>query len=170
MKIEGLKSLKRTGTVRLIDSDGGYVDLRVTGLPLGYQADLMREVPGPTPARVKRGMDARGNPLWDSVDYTPEYKQQEMEASSLQSVAIICYALRDEPRVHFSSKRENFSTPADYYRAVRAEMAEMGWSDAEFAKILAAVGSLSALSDENVEAAKDAFLSGGTAGSGRSTG
>lgn len=156
MKIAGLGSLERRAKVTLIGSDGESVDLIVTAVPLGFEVDLARDIPAPIPPSRTSAGPKGVTQTFDRED--SKFKAAEAEVSSLQLVAMIHCALRNEPKVTWTAQRSAFTEPVQFYRAIRDEMREMGFSILDWSAIAKALSSLSGQLEKKMEEAAQGFL------------
>ncbi len=156
MKIAGLNSLERRTKVTLIGSEGEAVNLIVTAVPLGFEVDVARDIPAPIPPSRTVSGPKGITQTFDRED--SKFKAAEADVSSLQLVAMIHSALRNDPKVTWAAQRAAFAEPIEFYRAIREEMRTMGFSILDWNAIAKALSSLSGMLEKKMEEAAQGFL------------
>ena len=156
MKIAGLGTLERRTHVTLIGAEGEAVDLIVTAVPLGFEVDIARDIPAPIPPTRTSAGPKGVITTHDREDAA--FKAAEADVSSLQLVAMIHSALRNEPKVTWTAQRPAFTTAIDFYRAVREEMRAMGFSMVDWNAIAKALSELSGQLESKMREAAAGFL------------
>ena len=154
MKIEGLGTLIRRGTVTITDASGAAVDLKIAAYPLGFHTELIRDLPGPM-APLKKIGHGKDGPIMERNEKDPKFKAEEARTTHLQSVALAYMALRDETRITWDAKREEYPDARSFYVALEAEAVAAGWTgDAidTVAKAAVALSDLKDMTDEKSQA------------------
>lgn len=158
MMIAGLRSLERRTTVALIGADGEQVPIVVTALPFGWEVDIAREIKPPVPPKRVTMTGPGGKPS-ETVDREDAaFKAAEADASSLQLVAMVYSSLRNEPKIQWRSQRAAFTDAAEFYRAIREEMREFGFTLLDWNAITGALARLSGSIEKAVQKASADFL------------
>lgn len=156
MKIAGLASLRRTGTFSMRDAAGNKVALLITALPLGFIMDLMQRLPAPPVPQKAMGKNRDGTTLFVADKEDPTFRAAESEVNRLQLAMLVATVLRDEPRVVFDAKREQYTNEPEFWRAVLKELVEFGFTDADFGRLRAAAEALT-ISQASIDEAKQVF-------------
>lgn len=166
MKIKGKPiTFFKSKVITVEDSDGQSCCFTLCALPLDFYDELEKELPRPVPpkaiARDKNGKverDETGKPIILVYEDDQNYLKQKKEVDTLQSVALVVRSLSQDTNVEFDSKRENFSTPKEYYQAVHEEL-KKSVSLHVFLKLVKETSSMLEIKPEETEDAKKNFLS-----------
>jgi len=182
MKINGRESIGRKQETFILrrkkevkcptTGEMGYepdnLELILTAAPLGYWEKMAEEIPVPKPPQkgymrdkvsdkvIRDPVTKAPIPLIDDKD--PDFVKAENRASRLQTIAMVVESLK-ENNIEWKNKREDFKTPAEFYEAIEEEFKDFGLSMGELAELISAVTRVSMLSGQEIEEAKNLFLS-----------
>ncbi len=167
MKVAGKTPSKRAPKIVVLDRTGGEkISLTITALPLGFvEMTLQDRLPLPMPVK-KYAVDARnavlkdkdGIPVLEQVFESQEFRSRVRKAKSLQGIAMIYEAVKNDLSIQWETpKGENWEV---FYESIMQEMS--AWlTTGELAFILGEITGLSMLKQQDVDDARDSFLSKG---------
>lgn len=153
------------------EETGAVIKLRVFEGGLGLADDIRDEIPTPTPPRNGEPvMDERGR-IQKKADGSPLLAMNTSDMGwlgslknieHLRDVALVYHCLDKseggelEPgQVAFQASCSDFPSMKSFYCAIKKEMKEAGLNDAGFQALLSAVEELSAIGDDELEAARE---------------
>lgn len=165
MKIKGFDGSLFEKRVFSIEIGEQRVDFLLTSLPLDFYERLEKEIPTPVAPvagvirdhRNKLIRDETGRPVVKRDEEDPTYKEAMRVTQRCQSVAMVLEGLRGDENIEFETSRETWSNPKDFYQEIWKEMQKV-ISMKIFLQLMDEIGKMTAVSDEQIEEAKQAFL------------
>lgn len=151
----------------VLEREGGNIELLITALPSSYMGVISERLPEPIPPSKKTPMrDAQtgkfvtdkntGARIYPPNLEDPGYRVALAEHQNLTTVAIAHYAVKGDPNVEFET--EEGDSGSDFYRSIRDEMEEFGVNMGDLAHIVQEVVTLTGLTEEDIEEAREDFL------------
>ena len=166
MLLKGQKvSALAHGEVRIPRGDGDPIILQVQALPLGYEEEAEKLFPSPTPP-LTYAEDRRGKIMRDPATRKPitirnledpDYKVAVRATSRLQMMFFVHAALKNDPNLEFESIEDE--DPKTRFTSLFQEFQAAGFSVGDLRLIVDTVMELSNLRGEDIQEAKEAFLS-----------
>lgn len=166
MKINGRPvNFFTTKNVTIKDNTGNDIIFTIAALPIDFADEIERDIPSPTVPKTfakdnkgKLEKDTNGRPVVVENYDDENYKKQKKEVESLQNAAMIYKSLQSDKNIEFDAKRENFSTPKDFYKAIYEEFKTV-FSLQTFLTLVNETSKLIQIRKEEVEDASESFLS-----------
>lgn len=173
MRIRGLEKLKpRRASVQVgEDPKGNPVSVILQAPRLGAVDDVLEDLDDPVPpdsktevqrdSRQRVVKDAAGNRVMAKDFKDPGYVKAVDEFFQIKGVATIILCLNGE--IELGSKREDFKTANEFYRAVFEEFAEVGIGHGEFNRLCRVAGDLVQGRDfqDKIDSAQEELAPGG---------
>jgi len=166
MKLRGeqVHALAR-GEVVIPRGDADPIILKVQALPLGHEEHAEKLFPSPT-APLQYAEDKRGKVMRDPATKKPitvrnledpDYKAAVRATSRLQMMYFVHEALKADETVEWDTPETD--DPKEFYEALFKELTLAGFSVGDLRLIIDTVMELSNLKGEDIQEAKEAFLS-----------
>jgi len=165
MKVQGFEGTLQGRSTFVIDRGGKRLALELKALPFGYEQELEKMIPTPSPPRKgwmreksgRLSRDATGKPI-PEYDYDdPDYKQARMKAVYDQMILTVVQALAGDPRIEFEARRADFDTAQEYVDAVRKELSDFGFTTMDIVNISREVMKISGATEEELRAVRPDF-------------
>lgn len=164
MKFRG-KLFKTTprDAVKIPRPGGEVISIFFKAMPLGLEEAAQQRFPDPEPP-VDYARDIRGRLIKDTetgqyvtrVVESEDYKEKKRIATRRQMMFMVCTAL-DDPDWEFETPT---SEGPEYYDAIFEELKAAGFSAGDLMLMFKKIVELSNMSEEAVEAARDALIQG----------
>ena len=156
MRIEGVESLERRGTHRLLTSEGKVVELQIAAIPLAVDVALSKALPAPQPPYMTTMKDGKavGREL---VENDPAFLAKSAEYSRVYTAAVAYHGLRVEPGVEWDTPRGDDRA---FYESILREMMDTGFSGEEIIRLANAIRELGGVTAETLDEAAKAFSAG----------
>ena len=159
MRIEGVESLERRGTHRLLTSEGKVVELQIAAIPLAVDVALSKALPAPQPPYMTT-MGPDGKPSGRSrLEDDPAYRAKRGEHTLLLASATAYHGLCPDQGL------EGDTPPGDdvtFYRSIQTELQDLGFTGEEIIRLASAIRRLASVTEDMLDQAADAFSQGTT--------
>lgn len=152
------------------DADGlPEITIEIQSLPPDWDDEAERELPTPQPPHLGVDTDQKGRvrfnpttgrPIQRYNEQDPKYQAALQATKKLQSVKMFLDGIAPG-QLDFSASKDP-DDAATYYRAVLAELKEFGITMGDLVRVTKAIGRLSGLTDEDMEAATAGFSATGS--------
>lgn len=165
MKIGERTDFLETKTHEIIEG----VFITINGLPLGFDEQIEEDIPSPVPPnkplissdgqiiyRNRKQKIVETEPDTDNISYKAACKI----ANRRQSAWTVLNGTRTDSSLVWAAKKESFSTIGEFYQAIYDEIIASGFGAGKILQLVMAIQSISGMSKDQIERAKQAFLSG----------
>ena len=153
MQINGKRATLRSTTSLVLTRQGcENITLKVASVPVGINRDYEAIYPQPIPPTIvtnKAGGKVERERNYDD----PKFIQQLSEYNYLRNIYIVVRVLECDSNVKF----DNQPNSVDELRAILQEMIEAGISEGDIAHILEIALSISKISSDDINTAKESF-------------